>query len=133
MTIHPLTSTRLAAVLILLLGGCNSGPKLYKVSGGVSYRGEAIAEGVIIFAASDGAGPTAVGNIHNGRYELLTTAGEKKVRITASKETGRILEGAMDQKYAERVDLIPPKYNTATTLVRTVDPSGDLLIGFQLE
>ena len=131
-TIHPIRVC-FAIALSALLSGCDSGPKQYKVSGKVSYQGEPVAEGDIFFAASDGASATAAGKIHNGRYELLTTAGKKTVRITASRETGKIIEGAMDQKFSERVDLIPAKYNTASTLERTVDPSAGLTIDFELE
>jgi len=117
----------------MVCAGCSSEPHTYPVSGSVSYQNEAVIEGTIIFASADGAGPTAVARIENGRYEILTTAGEKRVRITATKETGRMLTGAMEQKYPETVDIIPPKYNTATTLVRNVDPDGDLIVDFLLE
>ena len=35
--------------------------------------------------------------------------------------------------FAERIDLIPPKYNSASTLTCAVDPSGKLTIDFELE
>jgi hypothetical protein len=44
-----------------------------------------------------------------------------------------MIEGAMDVSYPERADLIPPQYNTATTLLRTVDPQGDQAIDFYLD
>lgn len=110
----------LALACLLLLTGCNNGPRLHTISGSVQYKGQPVADGEIVFA--DAAGDSAVGRIQQGRYTLQATAGEKQVRISASKETGRILEGAMGAKIPERIDLIPAQYNTATTLTRTVDP-----------
>ena len=121
------------AILVVTLCGCSDGPKQYKVAGSVSYKGQKVVDGTIIFAPDDGIGPSAVGTIADGRYTVLTTAGKKKIRVTATRETGRMRKGAMGQKYAERVDIVPPKYNSASTLVRTVDPSGDWVINFPLE
>ena len=44
-----------------------------------------------------------------------------------------MIKGAMNHTYAETVDIIPRKYNSASTLVRTVDPATDLVINFDLE
>ena len=118
----------------ILLGfiGCDTGPKFYPVTGSVSYAGQPVADGEIIFADAAGSGASAVGRIEKGRYTLQATAGENQVRITASKETGRMLEGGMGAKIPERIDLIPAQYNTATTLNRTVDPHA-LTIDFDLK
>ncbi len=122
-----------AVVLIMPAGGCNDGPAVYEVVGSASYQGNPLAEGLIIFAPRDGIGPTATGDIRDGRFSVFATAGEKTVRITASKETGRMIQGAMDQQYPERIDIVPPQYNTASTLVRNIDPDGSRVIDFQLE
>ena len=113
--------------------GCSEGPKQYEVVGSVSYQGQMLTEGTIIFTSQDGSGATAVGNIQDGRYNVAVTAGEKVIRITASRETGRMVQGAMDQSYAERVDIIPAQYNSATTLVCTVDPVVGLEFDFHLD
>ena len=128
-----LKTTCVAALLSAPLCGCGKGPKMHTVTGNVSYQGQPIAEGQIIFSATDGNSPAATVFIENGRYSVVTSAGVKTVRISATKETGRIVEGAMGVKYPERIDFIPPNYNTATTLVRTIDPEGELVIDFQLE
>ena len=125
-------ATWCAAACLVLFCGCGGGPRQYTVTGEVSYEGQPVAEGEIVFADAEGSGPTATASIENGKYEIKTIAGKKKVRITATRETGKIIEGAMGAKYPERVDLIPPKYNTATTLVRTVDPNGDRVLDFRL-
>ena len=43
-----------------------------------------------------------------------------------------MLEGAMGAKYPERVDLIPAKYNSATTLTRAITPESST-VDFRLE
>jgi hypothetical protein len=53
---------------------------------------------------------------------LKATAGPKIVRISATQETGRILEGAMDTKIPEVREIIPEKYNTASQERRTIEP-----------
>ncbi len=118
---------------VFLFPGCSSEPKQYAVTGEVRYLGQPVARGEIVFADANGAGAAAVGKIKDGRYRICMLPGEKKVRITAAKETGKMIEGAMGVKYPERVDLIPPKYNSATTLVLTVEPDGDGVFDFRLE
>jgi hypothetical protein len=112
------------------LSGCG-GPVSCHVSGNVSYQGEPIKDGQIIFAAADGL--TATAAIINGGYELDVAPGEATVRITASKETGRMVKGAMGAEIPERIDLIPPKYNRASTLKRTVDAKAEQTLDFELE
>ena len=114
-------------------GGCRRGPTLYPVSGAVRYQGQPVEAGQIFFADPTGAAPTAYGPIENGRYAIEVAAGAKQVRITATKETGKIIEGAMGANYPEVVDLIPPQYNAASTLTADVGPAGDKAIDFDLE
>lgn len=123
----------IAVLLAVTTSGCNDGPKLYTVVGSVSFQGDTVSKGTIICAPVDGIGPAATGEIVDGRFSILTTAGEKTVRISATKETGRMILGAMDQQYPEEIDIVPPRYNSASTLVRTIDPDGGLEINFRLE
>jgi hypothetical protein len=119
-------------VTFLFLAGCSSEARQYEIKGSVAYRGEPVAEGQIIFADPQG-GSAAVGQIHDGRYTLRATAGAKTIRITATKETGRIMEGGMGAKIPERVDLIPPQYNTQSAELRTVEPKEPQTIDFDLK
>jgi hypothetical protein len=121
----------------LLLGaiavaGCSRQAATYEASGDVSYVGEKVVEGEIIFADLEGNRPTARAPIVNGRYTLKTTPGRKRVRITASRETGKMVSGGMDVQVPERIDLIPPQYNTASQLECEVAPSGAQSINFHL-
>ena len=123
----------LVSVLLFDAAGCETGPKLYTVTGSVTFQNQPVAKGQIVFADAGDAAAAAVGQIENGRYSVQTTAGAKIVRITASKETGRILEGAMGAKVPELIDLIPPQYNTASSLRRTVEAKPEQSIDFPLE
>lgn len=133
MTKHKSLWVFACAASLAALPGCGSGPTLYTISGEVTYQGEPVREGQIIFADADGKAPTAHGTIEQGKYTIQTTAGVKQVRITATKETGKMIQGAMDVTYPEIVDLIPAKYNSATTLQNTVEPEGPRVIDFRLE
>ncbi len=118
---------------ILCLAGCNNQPGICVVAGSVTYQGKPIAKGEIVFADAKNIAPAAFGKIEDGKYQVSTLAGEKKIRITAMQETGKTIDGAMGVKYPERVDLIPPKYNSATTLTRVVEPKARGILDFHLE
>ncbi len=119
--------------LILCLAGCGNKASQYTVVGMVTYQGKRVIQGEIVFADAKNAIPAAVGKIENGKYQVSTLAGEKRIRITAAKETGKIIEGPMGVKYPERMDLIPPKYNSASTLTRIVEAKANGILDFQLE
>ena len=118
---------------IFFFPGCSSEPKQYVVTGEVTYRGQPVVQGEIVFADAKGSGVAAGGKIKNGRYQVRMLPGDKKVRITSAKETGKMIEGAMGVKYPERIDLIPAKYNSATTLTRTIAPESGSSLDFRLE
>ncbi len=122
-----------AAVILILLAGCSQEPRQYTITGRVTYQGQPISDGQIIFedeAPGQGKWP---GQIKDGRYQLKTTAGAKIIRMSASRETGRILEGAMDTKIPERVDILPAKFNSQSQEKRTVEAKEPQTIDFQLE
>lgn len=114
-----------------LLAGCSNEPRQYDVIGSVTYQGQPIADGQILFEDEGGSGRWP-GVIKNGRYQLRATAGPKLVRLTATKETGRMLEGAMDTKVPERIEIIPAKYNQQSQERRTVE-SKSQEINFDLQ
>jgi len=116
----------LCALAALSLGaGCGgdepSGPKKYPVSGTVHWEGKPIPKGHIIFAATDRSAADDAGKIVDGKYELRTTPGEKKVRVYAEK-IKPTLDNVMGQR--EREMYIPARYNTETELKAKVTPEG---------
>jgi hypothetical protein len=76
---------------------------------------------------------SAIGKVAEGHYEIRTSPGETRVRITAPRKTGKMLDDGMGVKTPELVDILPPKYNSASTLTRTIETSGKATIDFKLE
>src|SRR6266849_5263675 len=77
---------------VLWIGvGCASGK--IAVKGEVTFNGPPVPEGSITLEPADGKGPVSGGVITEGKYHLEgetgTTPGQKIVRITAVRKTGR--------------------------------------------
>jgi uncharacterized lipoprotein YajG len=121
------------AAVFTLLAGCSNEPRQYEVTGVVNYQGQPIAEGQIVFEDEAPAQGKWLGQIKDGRYQLKATAGAKLVRLSASRETGKILDGGMDAKIPERVDILPPQFNTQSQEKRTVEAKEPQTIDFNLE
>ena len=108
--------------------GCGSG--LVSVEGQVTWQGQPVEEGTIVFEPADGQGPSAGGKIQNGQYRLSGPAGvqpgEKIVRITAARKTGRKLEAGPPSPpgtWIEEVEsYIPTEYNSQSKLRCTIPP-----------
>ena len=119
------------AVALLVLTGCDRGPKMYPVSGTVTLDGNPVPEGEILFTDGDGKlGPDA-GKIKDGRFEFQAKAGKKRVEISASKVLpGSKVRGAGGEPVPE--EYIPEWYNVNSTLTEEVKPGGDNRYEFKL-
>lgn len=118
------------AVFGLLLAGCGpSGPETFPVSGTVTWNGQPLPEGTILFAPADEKGVPDVGQIVQGQYRLRAKPGKKKVQIFAERETGKIdpVMGAVP-----RESYIPARYNSQTTLTAEVTAGGKNEFTFDL-
>jgi len=96
-----------------------------EVSGTVTLDGNPIPEGMISFLPEKG--PAAQAPITDGKYSIKDKGGVPvgtcKISIEAMKETGKTLPGgATGQPEKEKVQYIPPKYNSKTTLTATITP-----------
>jgi len=109
----------------LLLAGCGSEGDLARVKGKVTLNGEPLEGAIVQFqpTAEDGS-PSAGKTDANGRYELMYTfdtpgamPGEHIVSIRTAAAYYEEEDG--DDQPQERV---PAKYNSRTTLRRTVKP-----------
>jgi hypothetical protein len=87
---HKLRSTLwlLPAIALLPLGGCN-GSGFVTIGGTVTYDGQPVEKGAIVFLSSDSKGPTAAALIANGKYTVKVALGRKQVRIEGHKIVGR--------------------------------------------
>jgi hypothetical protein len=100
--------------------GCNGGKMALK--GEVTFNGQPVPEGSISFEPADGHGAVTGGMISAGRYDFQAEAGtqpgQKIVRITAVRKTGRkipIGEGS-NALTDEIVPYIPSAYNSQSSL-----------------
>ncbi|QDV32450.1 hypothetical protein [Tautonia plasticadhaerens] len=130
----PIVPTALA---LLLLPGCaDPGPRPMRVWGAVSYDGQPVEDGRIIFSPTGNTpGGSTGGAIEAGRYDIPSRSGPYaggtyRVEISSLEETGRTLENAVDPggpALAVFFDRIPPAYNSQSTLSITVadDSSGN--------
>lgn len=101
----------LITVALPLLSGC--GAAKMPISGSVTYDGQPVAYGAISFAPADGVGPSAGGEILDGRYTVPDiTPGKKIVNIiSAEKPSGPVGSGDAYDKGAEAAKAaaqIPP-------------------------
>ena len=66
------------------LTGCGSSPSV--VSGTVTYDGQPVGDGNIVFQPADGKGASCGAPIKGGKYRVETTPGKKLVLVIAAKE-----------------------------------------------
>ena len=119
-----------ALTLGALVPGCGDpdGPKLNAVTGAVTFDGEPVKEGRILFRQLGAGGRSYSGLIVNGSYEVKAEAGPVAVEVTAS----RLIPGKMDRSNPVPEPAgemyIPKRYSgPATTLKAEVKPGGNTL------
>lgn len=116
--------------LLVFCQGCGpADPVRVPVSGTVTWQGQPVVQGDIVFEA-DGELPAAdAGKIVNGEYTLKATLGPKKVRIHASRED-EVEDPVMKAKV--RKPYIPPEYNATTKLSAEVKAGTENKFDFTL-
>ena len=110
------------ACLLIACAGC--GKRDLSISGAVTFDGQPVDEGSIVFEPADGKGPTVGGTIESGRYSVTSAAevlpGAKVVRITAVRTTGRRFEAGPPAPPGTMVDevetYLPAIYNEESRL-----------------
>ncbi len=125
----------LAVLVAAPLAGCgrSSGLDTHPVTGKVTFEGQAIQEGQIVFR-SLGTDPRAFGGaIKDGQYRLDAVVGNMKVEVRAS----RLVPGKFDESNpGEKVPVgemyIPAKYNSQSELTAEVK-AGKNEIDFELQ
>lgn len=114
--------TLLSIVIAIAVTGCDSGPAEFAVTGEVTFNGEPLKEGLILFEPTDGTGDSHDASIKDGKYSANVTAGDKLVRITANEVVGQ--KKAYDTPDSPMVDItkeiIPPKFNRQSKLTATI-------------
>lgn len=124
-------STHYSILLIFLLAGCDSGPKVYEVSGVVTWDGVPLPTGEISLVPEEpGLAPDGA-TIVDGEFSLKAKPGKKKVVIRASRPMTNPPHGA-DLTNPPREDYIPARYNDRSTLSAKVGPDGTNDLKFEL-
>ena len=118
-------------ILVASLGMClGCGGNLATVQGNVTFDGQPVEQGSIVFEPADGVGQVAGGTIQNGKYLLASEGGvvpgKMIVRISAVKATGRKVKAGPPAPPGTMVDevsqFIPAIYNENSTLAIEVAP-----------
>lgn len=120
-----------------LFSGCGSptGPPRGAVEGSVILDGKPLPSGSIMFRPTAGTkGPSSGTAIVDGRFHLSAidgpVVGYTRVEVYAPRRTGRKVPPPL-RNSAETIDeiieLIPPRYNTQSTLQREVKPGNNIL------
>lgn len=109
---------------LAIVGCSSSGPKTYEVSGNVTFNGQPVSEGAIMFLPADKSINPQGGIIKDGAYKLRAEAGSYSVQITATRPVpGK--KGPMGEDAVEQY--IPANYNEQTTLNAEVKASENQL------
>ncbi len=120
-----------AAVLGFAAGCGPAGPQPVAVSGTVTFNGEPVAQGDILFVDPLGAVPAGGGRIANGRYEFPVIPGAKRVEIRGS----RPIPGTSNPMRGGGPDveeLIPAEFYRDSKLRAEVTPDGANAFDFPL-
>ena len=132
---------RWAGVLLLIVGpalliGCSgpdAGPPRYSVTGTVTFDGEPVNDGQVLFLPADGGGQPDAGQLGaGGKFEFQVTAGKKRVEITGFRKTGEITDEDTQETMPVTEAFIPARYNTESELTVEVKPNGENTHKFDL-
>jgi hypothetical protein len=116
--------------LLLALAGCG-GDSIERtvVKGKVTFDGQPLATGTILFVPEQGTvGAPVQCKIENGEFSSAgqtsdkrgAVVGPNKVEITAYKESGKQIKNPDGVMEAEVIQYIPAKYNTKTELIKSI-------------
>lgn len=119
----------LAAFAILALAGCG-GDGLTDVTGTVTIDGAPLAEGDIVMEADDKNSAPQGAPIAHGQFKIRIGPGKKIVRINASEGDG-VVDPLM--KTEGRRSIIPPEFNTASTLTAEIKTGANPPLSFEVK
>ena len=113
--------------LFLALSGCST-DSAAEVSGTVTFDGKPVADGAISFRSPDGSTSTAGGIVKDGKYSAKVPRGTMKVEITGAKVVGqkKVYNTPNSPMMPITEEMLPSKYNVATTLTYEVKPGSQV-------
>jgi hypothetical protein len=111
-------------LIVMAATGCGSSDGNVPVSGEVTFQGQPVPAGEIVFTPSGATAASVAGKIENGKYECRVPEGRSQVRITAYREVPGKVDLSNPGEQAPMVEMyIPPEYNANTKLEVTVGGS----------
>jgi hypothetical protein len=122
------TARCLLLAVAIAAGGCGGGSGLHEVTGDVTFNGEPVEAGDVLFVDPDRVLPPVHGKIVNGQFRLQCPAGPRSVEIRAAK--------ASQNKAAPAVlfeDYIPEQFNVRSALTAEVTRGGKNHFTFDLD
>jgi hypothetical protein len=127
----------LVVLAALVLGCADSGPKRYRVSGTIQYKGQPVKAGTVTFIA-DGTQSAAGGApITDGKYDIPAgaglVAGKYKVSVSAPDPKTVAPQGEMPGMSVQPREMIPAKYNASTELQAEVKSGTPNEFSFELK
>lgn len=123
------------ALFQVALSGCGSsdGPTTCRVSGTVTFDGQPIPSGQIVFESVDGQTGSAAGKIERGQFSFRAVPGKKRVKVLAVREVpGKFDESNPGERVPLKEMYIPAKYYAQTELIAEVVPDGQNQFDFPL-
>ncbi len=122
-----------ASLAFVVLGGCS---RQTSVEGDVTYDGQPVGVGRILFLPENPKAVKRGGRFDNGHYKLAAPegppVGDHKVEIHWLKPTGKKYKNEFGEELDVLDEGLPDKYNSKSTLTATVKP-GRNVIDFKLE
>jgi hypothetical protein len=104
-------------LVLVLLSGCGSGGAGAPVKGTVTFDGETVDGGAIVFVPEGEKRPSSGGPIVAGHYSLegdkAPVPGSYRIEITWKKPTGKMIPtpGDPGNEMEETIQVIPARYN----------------------
>jgi hypothetical protein len=103
-----------AAMLLVAVGGCGGGPKMYPVSGQVLANGKPVAGAAVLFFREKGARPPSGTTNANGEFHFSAPAGQYTAVITACESMSSQVGMGVAEEDPNKVKwIVPQKYSRA--------------------
>lgn len=127
----------LLVCLPLFFSACSGGTGRYPVQGEVSFNGEPVDKGAIVFLPVVGEAIKTGGPIADGRYEIPAEkgppVGKHKVLLFWEKKTGeKYIDSDSGDEYDKRVEGLPKEYQSEATPLEVEITAGANVHDFRL-